>query len=590
MSTTLWAVSLAAVLELTVAQQYCAAGSATWASNPVNSDWNTSQNWAPQTIPNASADTATFGASTITDVGISALTEISGLSFDMGASSYTIAPEPGIPVTVSGVGINNASGNVQTFAAQHEDGFAGAFFFRNSATAGRGTVFPILGTLVSFNDSSTADHAMFTVMVGDGFSPGSLDFRDAASAGNATINTESGGSTDFDEGATAANAIFTATGGTSGPGYVSFGASSTAGGADVTCSAGGGSDFSQFATADHARFTLAGAVSKTEEPSFINFSDNSTAAEGRFLIGGGSAAGAPGAVITFYESSTAENATLRVGGGLAGGAGGTLVLRDKSSGGTARVALSGNGSLDLSLHKPGSVTIGSLEGDGLVFLGAGALAVGSNNHSTGFSGTIADGGSGGGAGGRLTKVGTGILKLSGASSYTGGTTVSAGALAVWNQAGSSTGTGRVQVNGGTLAGPGLIAGAVTIGSGSGTGAILAPGRGAVPATTLSIASTLTLKADATYDERLGLRKGQSDLVIAHGVTIESGAQFALQAIGRGQLPAGGVVTVISNTSADPIAGTFANLADGSILSSGANQLQASYHGGDGNDLTLTVLP
>jgi hypothetical protein len=53
---------------------------------------------------------------------------------------------------------------------------------------------------------------------------------------------------------------------------------------------------------------------------------------------------------------------------------------------------------------------------------------------------------------------------------------------------------------------------------------------------------------------------------------------------------GFVLTLISNTSADPITGTFSNLPDGSIVTINDNNFQASYEGGDGNDLTLTVVP
>jgi hypothetical protein len=48
--------------------------------------------------------------------------------------------------------------------------------------------------------------------------------------------------------------------------------------------------------------------------------------------------------------------------------------------------------------------------------------------------------------------------------------------------------------------------------------------------------------------------------------------------------------VISNTSASRIAGTFSNLPGGAIVNVNGNNLQASYAGGDGNDLTLTVVP
>ena len=43
-------------------------------------------------------------------------------------------------------------------------------------------------------------------------------------------------------------------------------------------------------------------------------------------------------------------------------------------------------------------------------------------------------------------------------------------------------------------------------------------------------------------------------------------------------------------SATAIAGEFANLADGSTFVLARNKFQVDYQGGDGNDLTLTVVP
>jgi hypothetical protein len=59
---------------------------------------------------------------------------------------------------------------------------------------------------------------------------------------------------------------------------------------------------------------------------------------------------------------------------------------------------------------------------------------------------------------------------------------------------------------------------------------------------------------------------------------------------QGSLKQGLTLTLISNTSANPISGTFSNLPDGGIVNVNGNNLQASYTGGDGNDLTLTVVP
>jgi hypothetical protein len=72
--------------------------------------------------------------------------------------------------------------------------------------------------------------------------------------------------------------------------------------------------------------------------------------------------------------------------------------------------------------------------------------------------------------------------------------------------------------------------------------------------------------------------------------LDSGAKFSLHPSGTNALTAGQIFTVISNTAATPIVRTFHNLANGKIILVNGSKLQASYSGGDGNDLTLTVVP
>ncbi len=312
--------------------------------------------------------------------------------------------------------------------------------------------------------------------------------------------------------------------------------------------------------------------------------DVATAGSSVITCEGATVNGAFGGTTRFDIPSTAGNATLIANGGSNGGGGGIIQFFSGSKGGSARIELFGNGTMDMPSGDK-DLSAGSIEGDGTVLFGGGRnLKLGNNNLDTVFSGVIQGSGS-------LTKIGTGTFTLSGANTFSGTTTLSAGVLLIANTTGSGTGTGPVKANVGTLGGSGIISGACTVGTGSGGGAFLVPAFGTNKKVTLTLQSSLTLHADATYTYTFKARKNQSrtDLVIANGVTI-NGATIAFQGQTQGRVKRGTVLTVISNTSANPISGTFSNLADGAIVTVNGNNLQASYSGGDGNDLTLTVVP
>ena len=185
---------------------------------------------------------------------------------------------------------------------------------------------------------------------------------------------------------------------------------------------------------------------------------------------------------------------------------------------------------------------------------------------------------------------SGVVSFFGASSYTGTTTISGGILIAANSTGSATGSGPVQVTRGALGGNGSIAGDVTIGGGRGP-AVLTPA--ALPGNhpTLTIESSLTFQTGGSYLYTFEASRNNSraDEVIANGVTITGGATLNVLGIILGRLPVGTTFTVINNTAATPIAGTFVNLHDGSIVTIFGNHLQVSYEGGDGNDLTFTAV-
>jgi autotransporter-associated beta strand protein len=533
------------------------AGSATWLTNPANGDFNAANNWTAGGPPNGSADSATFATSNTRNLTITGATQLNGIVFNPGASAFTITNLTPT-LTISGVGITNNSGIVQNFKPGPAE-----IDFINSASAGSSTLFTNAGN-ITFGSTATAGNASF-------INNGAIKFFNSTSAGSATFTNNAeililGDST-------AGAATFNNVGG----GIIIFEVTET------------GSPLSDTPTAGSATITNTGGAITGAGGGFVVFNEG-TSLGNALITNNGAVSGAfSGETIVRGDAATA---TLIANGGTGAGSGGLILFPNGGTGGTARVEVFGNAAFDISGHDAPGLTTGSIEGSGLVFLGARNLTVGTNNLSTAFTGLIQNGGNSGGTGGSLTKTGTGTLTLSGANTYTGATTVSAGTLLVSNATGSGTGTEAVNVNAGTLGGSGIISGPVTIGIGNGAGATLAPAGRTKKQATLTSQSALTFNADATYTYtfRAKANKIRTDSVVALGATIKSGATFSLRGTVQDRLQSGIVLTVISNTSGVPISGTFANLADGAIVNVNDNNLQASYSGGDGNDLTLTVVP
>jgi autotransporter-associated beta strand protein len=302
-----------------------------------------------------------------------------------------------------------------------------------------------------------------------------------------------------------------------------------------------------------------------------------------FIANGGNGSDAQGGLIDLVYVPASAQTVVTANSGANGGLGGTILIEGSADIGLPQFQVFGNGVLDLTNVTDPTMPIGSLAGDGLVLLDRHTLSIGDNNLSTTFSGVIQESGG-------LTKAGTGTFTLTGANTYTGATTVSAGVMVVSNRSGSGTGTGAVNVNAGTLGGKGIITGATTIGTGSGIGAFLAPGVASNQTGELTFKKKLTFKSDSTYTYKLNTNDAQADLMRAKGITVEGDAQFAFQPKGNHALTLRTVFTVLNNVSTAPINGTFANLPDNSTFTVGRNNYQASYEGGDGNDLTLTVVP
>jgi len=150
---------------------------------------------------------------------------------------------------------------------------------------------------------------------------------------------------------------------------IAFFNSATAGSLTAFTTMGGGDvDFLGTSTAGSATFIInGGTIGGGAE---TTFSTSSSADNGTFINNGGAVSGLGGGSTIFFGTSTAGNATVIANGGVDGGEGGSIQFFTDSTGGTARMEVFDNGNLEIDFHNPPGVTIGSIEGSGLVFLGA----------------------------------------------------------------------------------------------------------------------------------------------------------------------------------------------------------------------------
>jgi autotransporter-associated beta strand protein len=573
------------------------AGSARWSSNPMSGDWNTAGNWIPATIPNTQADTATFGTSNATNLTVGEWSDgsgqtdtmVHGIAFAPGANSYTITvtPVPGAYPSSLEIflgGIRNSSGVTQNLVAACSG---------TSQACGR----------ITFNSFGSAGENVMVINQGGDSADGDstygafTDFQYNSSAGNSTFvnqgstaaDTVFGGSTSLLFYSSAESATFINNPGTvsrAAAGHTLVQTTGSIGNSTFICNPatvagaeGGWIEYDGGVSAG-AIFNIAGSTVAGAQAGQIYVYGGS--GDASFIANGGNGSNAPGGLIDLFALTFSDQTVVTANGGINGGLGATILIEGTADVELPQFQVFGNGALDLT-NATGTIAIGSLSGDGVVLLDGNTLNIGSNNFDATFSGVIQESG-------ELTKAGTGTLTLTGSNAYTGTTTVTAGVLVVSNRTGSGTGTGPVNVNAGTLGGKGSITGAVTIGTGSGVGAFLTPSAASNQTGRLTLKKSLTFNSDSAYAYKLNTNNGQADLVRAKGITIESGAQFAFQPKGNHALTPGTVFTVLNNVSTAPIRGTFANLPDNSTLTVGPNNYQASYEGGDGNDLTLTVVP
>jgi autotransporter-associated beta strand protein len=344
---------------------------------------------------------------------------------------------------------------------------------------------------------------------------------------------------------------------------------------NITCPAGTSLTFTGFGirkidarTESLQTLTAAPAESVGGNPGALVFTGESAARGITIINNGGTAPGLAGGTTTFQDSS-GGGATLIANGGTNGGAGGVIQFLDHAIGEKAAVEIYGNGTL--LIDSSSSVTeLNSVSGDGQAILNN---TVHINQGEGTFSGVIS------GSGGLI--IGQGSQTLAGASTYSGRTHVQLGTLYVSNTTGSATGSGDVLVSRAVFGGDGIVAGNVTLDMGFGLPIL-------DPVGTLTIGKKLKFGVRGQLYCLVDGDTDESDLVIANSVSIDPTATLVLSE--NGTAPVGMTFTIVESRGSMPIVGTFMNLPDGGTITVGNNTFQANYEGGDGNDLTLTVVP
>lgn len=330
------------------------------------------------------------------------------------------------------------------------------------------------------------------------------------------------------------------------PTYTYYSGTESAGNATITNSTLRNTVFRDFSTAGQAtivnldpfrefpgstsfiNFSNAGTARITNEPGgFTTFSDNSDASRATLVNNNGG-------FLTFSGSSSAGSSVI------SNNSGGTIQFSGTPSADAARVQNSAGATIDISRLSAAQLSIGSLEGAGSVFLGSKTLLLGALNENAVLAAALREG-FGGGIGGSLKKVGTANLILTGASSYTGQTSIDAGTLTV-----NGSLVSPVSVNvGGILSGSGVITNTVTIGAGG----TLAPGASIGTIT----ARDIRFVGGSIYRVEIDAAGNSDRTVSTANVNIDDGSTVDVRAVGE-KPPPTQRYTIVS--AANTVSGRF----------------------------------
>ena len=188
--------------------------------------------------------------------------------------------------------------------------------------------------------------------------------------------------------------------------------------------------------------------------------------------------------------------------------------------------------------------------------------------------------------GTIRHTGTGLQRFTGPiNAWTGHLIVDNGHVALVGAQVSADAT--VNDGGEVQLAEGAAIGSVIVHGGGG----LRVTHGATAASTVSteslaIAAGGTLRVDGVLGS--GGAPGTLGRINATGAVTLGGNLLMLADVGF-RAPVGTVFTLIANDGSDPVVGAFANAPQGSTVTLAPATFQIAYNGGDGNDVTLTLI-
>ncbi len=251
-----------------------------------------------------------------------------------------------------------------------------------------------------------------------------------------------------------------------------------------------------------------------------------------------------------FADTITNNATGVIHGAGNAAEGAAIQTGDGDDSVTNRGTIQGDNGLAIDLGDGNDQLVllgGSIIGDVFGGSGSNTLLVDGNFS---YSGSLANFSS--------VQINSGLVSLSGASTYSGSTAVNVGnSLYANNLVGSATGTGTVTVsNGATLGGTGTVGEVVAE-----TGSTIAPGKAAAPGNlgTLSIGGNLAITGGSRFSFELG---SDADRLNVVGILFFQGSGTAVIDIVDAGLVAGTDYTLISYGSASGF--SAANVALGSL--------------------------